>query len=83
MRRFVPDFKTLTGDAKVTIGIKDFPSSTSANSTYSPFTITSSTTKEDTRARGRYASIKIENTGSTQSWRFGTFQIDLQRDGRR
>jgi len=83
MRRFVPDFKTLTGDAKVTIGIKDFPSSTSANSTYSPFTITSSTTKEDTRARGRYASIKIENTGSAQSWRFGTFQIDLQQDGRR
>ena len=28
MRRFVPDFKTLAGDAKVTIGIKDFPSST-------------------------------------------------------
>ena len=83
MRRFVPDFKTLTGDAKVTIGIKDFPSSTSANSTYSPFTITSSTTKEDTRARGRYASIKIENTGSAQNWRFGTFQIDLQLDGRR
>ena len=83
MRRFVPDFKTLTGNANVTIGLKDFPSSTTANSTYSPFTITSSTTKEDTRARGRYASIKIENTGSSESWRFGTFQIDLQQDGRR
>ena len=83
MRRFVPDFKTLAGDAKVTIGLKDFPSSTTANSTYSPFTITSSTTKEDTRARGRYASLKIENTGSAQNWRFGTFQIDLQQDGRR
>ena len=47
------------------------------------FTITSSTTKEDTRARGRYANIKIENTGSSESWRFGTFQIDLQQDGRR
>ena len=83
MRRFVPDFKTLAGDAQVTIGLKDFPSSTTANSTYSPFTITSSTTKEDTRARGRYASLKIENTGSSQNWRFGTFQIDLQQDGRR
>ena len=83
MRRFVPDFKTLTGNAKVTIGLKDYPSSTAGNSTYSPFTITSTTTKEDTRARGRYASLKIENDGAGEAWRFGTFQIDLQPDGRR
>ena len=83
MRRFVPDFKTLTGNAKVTIGLKDYPSSTAGNSTYSPFTITSATTKEDTRARGRYASLKIENDGAGEAWRFGTFQIDLQPDGRR
>ena len=83
MRRFVPDFKTLTGNAKVTIALKDYPSSTAGNSTYSPFTITSATTKEDTRARGRYASLKIENDGAGEAWRFGTFQIDLQPDGRR
>ena len=83
MRRFVPDFKTLTGNAKVTIGLTDYPSSTAGNSTYSPFTITSTTTKEDTRARGRYASLKIENDGAGEAWRFGTFQIDLQPDGRR
>ncbi len=47
------------------------------------FTITSSTNKVDTRARGRYASIKIENTGSGEAWRFGTFQVDIQPDGRR
>ena len=35
------------------------------------------------RARGRYANIKIENTGVGESWRFGTFQVDLQPDGRR
>ena len=83
MRRFVPDFKTLTGNAKVTIGLKDYPSSTGGNSTYSPFTITSATTKEDTRARGRYVNVKIENDGTGEAWRFGTFQIDLQPDGRR
>jgi len=49
----------------------------------SPFTITNDTTKVDTRARGRYANIKIENTGVNESWRFGTFQVDLQPDGRR
>ena len=83
MRRFLPNFKVLTGNNQVTISVKDFPADPSAATTLSPFTITSSTTKVDTRARGRYANIKIENTGSGESWRFGTFQVDLQPDGRR
>ena len=61
MRRFLPNFKTLLGNNQVTIAVKDFPADNSSASTLSPFTITSSTTKVDTRARGRYASIKIEN----------------------
>ena len=32
MRRFFPDFKTLDGTAKVTVGLKDFPASTSTTS---------------------------------------------------
>ena len=83
MRRFVPDFKTLAGNAKVTLNVKRYPQQTSSQTALSPFTITSSTTKVDTRARGRYANIKIENTGAGESWRFGTFQVDLQPDGRR
>jgi len=83
MRRFLPNFKVLTGNNQVTISVKDFPADPSTATTLSPFTITSSTTKVDTRARGRYANIKIENTGSGESWRFGTFQVDLQPDGRR
>jgi hypothetical protein len=83
MRRFLPNFKVLTGNNKVTIGISDFPAESRTDSALSPFTITSSTNKVDTRARGRYASIKIENTGSGEAWRFGTFQVDIQPDGRR
>ena len=83
MRRFLPNFKVLTGNNKVTIGISDFPAESRTDSPLSPFTITSSTNKVDTRARGRYASIKIENTGSGEAWRFGTFQVDIQPDGRR
>ena len=45
--------------------------------------ITSSTNKVDTRTRGRYANIKIENDNASQSWRFGTLTLDLQLDGRR
>jgi hypothetical protein len=83
MRRFLPNFKVLTGNNQITLSVKDFPADDSTATNLSPFTITSSTTKVDTRARGRYANIKIENTGAGESWRFGTFQVDLQPDGRR
>jgi len=83
MRRFLPNFKNLQGNAVMTISIADYPADANTTSTLSPFTVTTSTTKVDTRARGRYASLKIENTGSAETWRFGTFQADLQPDGRR
>ncbi len=83
MRRFLPNFKVLTGNNQVTLSIKDFPAQDDIETALSPFTITSDTLKVDTRARGRYANIKIENTGVGESWRFGTFQVDIQPDGRR
>ena len=83
LRRFVPDFKTLTGNAVVTLAIKRYPQQSDTVSTLSPFTITSTTDKKDTRARGRYLNVKIENTSSGEEWRFGTFKIDIQPDGRR
>ena len=83
MRRFLPDFKTVAGSISVTVLVTDYPQTLAAGTTLSPFTITSSTTKVDTRSRGRYASIKIENTSSGESWRFGTFRADVQADGRR
>jgi len=83
MRRFLPNFKVLAGNNKVTISVKDFPADNDVATALSPFTIDSTTTKIDTRARGRYANIKIQNTAAGESWRFGTFQVDLQPDGRR
>ena len=83
MRRFVPDFKTLAGNAKVTLNVKRYPQQTSSQTALSPFTITSSTDKKDTRARGRSVSLKIENDSSSESWRFGTLRLDIQNDGRR
>jgi len=83
MRRFVPDFKNLQGNAKVTLAVKRYPQQTDTTTTLSPFTIDSSTDKKDTRARGRFVNIKIENTDVSESWRFGTLRIDIQPDGRR
>ena len=83
MRRFVPDFKTIQGNAQVTILLRDFPSDTEASSPLGPFTVTGSTQKVDTRARARFASLKIANTSTDENWRFGTFRADVQLDGMR
>jgi len=83
MRRFVPDFKNLQGNAKVTLAVKRYPQQSDTVTSLSPFTITASTDKKDTRARGRFVNIKIENTDVSESWRFGTLRIDIQPDGRR
>ena len=83
MRRFVPDFKLLQGNAQVTIQLRDYPSDTEVSSPLGPFTITSTTDKIDTRARARFASLKIANTSTDENWRFGTFRADVQLDGMR
>ena len=83
LRRFVPDFKTLAGNCKVSLGVKRYPQDSQVTTALSPFTVTSSTLKKDTRARGRFLNIKIENDAASESWRFGTLKLDLQQDGRR
>ena len=83
LRRFVPDFKTLEGNAKVTLAVKRYPQQSETTTTLSPFTITATTDKKDTRARGRFLNIKIENDAVSETWRFGTLKIDIQPDGRR
>ena len=83
LRRFVPDFKTLAGNCKISLGIKRYPQDSQTTTALSPFTITSSTLKKDTRARGRFLNLKIENDATSESWRFGTLKLDLQPDGRR
>jgi len=83
IRRFIPDFKNLTGNARVTLDLRDYPADTATSSPLGPFTINSSTDKVDTRARARLAAIKIENTAIDENWRLGLFRFDTQPDGRR
>ena len=83
IRRVIPDFLSQTGDARVTLNLKDFPNQSKASSSLGPFTINSNSTKIDTRARAREISLKVENTSTSQFWKLGTFRIDYQPDGRR
>jgi hypothetical protein len=68
MRRFIPDFKILAGNANITLSLRDYPSNVAVPTT---FTINSSTTKVDTRIRARLAALKIENTQIDDNWRLG------------
>jgi len=83
IRRFVPDFVSQTGNTQVTFLLRDFPNDTQASSALGPFTVSSSTKKVDTRARARAVALKIANTTTNQSWKLGTFRLDIQPDGRR
>jgi len=83
MRRFMPDYKFLVGNSKVTLFISDYPSDIQTGSPLGPFTITATTDKVDTRARGRLLSLKIENDAAGETWRYGSFRMDAQPDGRR
>jgi hypothetical protein len=81
IRRFLPDFKNLSGNVSITLGTKDFP--IAGNTTTVSFVVNSATSKIDTRVRGRLANIKIENSALNDNWRFGTFRADVSQDGMR
>ena len=83
IRRVLPDFLTQTGDARVTLNLKNYPTDAQSSSSLGPFTTTTTTTKIDTRARARAIALKVDNTSTKQHWKLGTFRLDIQADGRR
>jgi hypothetical protein len=86
LNRFIPDFKNLEGNVKVTLFLRSYPADTTTakgQTTIGPFTVNSDTDKIDTRGRARLASIKIENDAIDETWRYGIFRVDIQPDGMR
>lgn len=83
MKRFVPDFKDQRGDLICRINLKRYPQVDAQVSSLDPYTITPSTDKVDTRARGRQISLRIEGSELDSWWRFGTLRVDIQPDGLR
>jgi hypothetical protein len=86
--RFIPDFKNLQGNAKVTMFFKNYPNQTDSSSAVAPlitgpFTCNTTTTFHSTRVRGRQVSLKIENDAVDESWRYGTLRLDIAAGGRR
>ena len=79
--RFVPDFKNQTGAVDMTMKTRPFP--TASQKTHGPFEITTSTTKKDTRIRGRQIAVRISSDAIDDKWRYGTLRLDMKPDGMR
>ena len=81
--RIVPDFIAQQGNTIVQLDLRNYPNNAAASSSLGPFTITSSTTKVDTRARARAIALTVSNTAVDTSWKLGTFRLDIHAGGRR
>jgi len=81
--RIIPDFIAQTGNTIVQLDLRDYPNDTAASSSLGPFTVSSTTTKVDTRARARAIALTISNTAVDSSWKLGTFRLDIHAGGRR
>ena len=81
--RIIPDFIAQQGNSIIQLDLRNYPNDTAASSSLGPFTITSGTTKVDTRARARAIALTISNTAVDTSWKLGTFRLDIHAGGRR
>ena len=82
MDRLIPDF-TMNENKNIefTIIAQEFP--TNSEKLSGPFSINSTTTKVDLRARGRQARIKVSSGEAGTKWQYGSLRLSLQPDGRR
>jgi hypothetical protein len=83
MKRFIPDFREQEGNIEVRLKLRSYPQATDTVGSLDPYIITPSTTKVDTRSRGRQIALRIDTDELDTKWRFGTMRIDVQPDGRR
>ena len=45
--------------------------------------VTTSTTKVDTRIRGRQVAVRVSSDAVDDKWRYGTMRLDIKPDGMR
>lgn len=82
MDRYIPDFVfNSTGTVNMTLTAMRYPNL--VGNVKGPYTITSTTSKVDFRARGRHAAIRLACSTVNSSWRAGKLRLNMQPDGRR
>ena len=81
INKVIPDFQNQTGNAVLTLSVKDYPNDTATVG--ETLTVSNTTGFLNTRIRGRQSNIKIENTAVGDNWRFGTLRVNIKQDGKR
>ena len=81
INKIIPDFQNQTGNATITLSVKDYPNDTATVG--ETLTVNNTTRFVNTRIRGRQSNIKIENTAVGDNWRFGTLRVNIKQDGKR
>ena len=80
--RIVPD-ATVSSDTNLFLEFKCRKFPNGAEITKGPFTITETTTKVSTRAKGRQIAVKYSSTGTNDEWSLGDFRINATEDSMR
>ena len=79
--KIIPDFKNQAGNATITLRTRDYPNDTLFETTN--VVVNSSTRFNSVRARGRQVALRIQSNDLNDNWRFGTFRINVNADGKR
>lgn len=81
IHRVLPDFYIDGGSVDLKFRSRYYPLSPQVNETVG--NVSASTTKLDTRIRGRQMAFRIESDDVGDSWKYGSTRIDQRPDGRR
>ena len=78
--KIIPD-ADISGSLNCTVFSKKYPNASTV--TKGPFTLSQDTAKISMRSRGRQMSLKLESTGTGDSWSLGDFRVNSRQDGMR
>jgi hypothetical protein len=80
--KLVPDV-TMTSDTSLSLFMNTRKYPAAPETTKGPFTVTQSTEKVSTRAKGRQIALKWQSTGTLDQWTLGDSRINTREDGLR
>ena len=77
--KVIPDV-TMTSNTSLSVELKTRKYPQDTEITKGPFTITQTTGKVSTRARGRQVAVKFSSSGTEDDWQLGDFRINTRDD---
>jgi hypothetical protein len=80
--KIIPD-NTMTDDTSLSLQLKTRKYPQATEITKGSFTVTNSTRKVSTRAKGRQVALRWSSSGTTDDWLLGDYRVNVREDGSR